>query len=188
MKCTACGENNVDNARFCAFCGAKLDTTRHLPVVEPAQEEKPEPAPDAARTTAQPLGDNPIQPARRSMPHLYGERPTATADYTVLRPREPVQLQSPVSDPVLGDELAAALVVVMGEGAHARPLTAHARAVTVNGGAGCRERHSSRNRLRSSGARPRLTAPGSIFSGAPSSVCRKAAFIAGCAASARTTA
>ena len=89
MKCTACGENNVDNARFCAFCGAKLDTTRHLPVVEPAQEDKPEPAPDAARTTAQPLGDNPIQPARRSMPHLYGERPTATADYTVLRPREP---------------------------------------------------------------------------------------------------
>lgn len=89
MKCTACGENNVDNARFCAFCGAKLDTTRHLPVVEPAQEDKPEPAPDAARTTAQPLGDNPIQPTRRSMPHLYGERPTATADYTVLRPREP---------------------------------------------------------------------------------------------------
>ena len=40
MKCTACGENNVDNARFCAFCGAKLDTTRHLPVVEPANEAK----------------------------------------------------------------------------------------------------------------------------------------------------
>ncbi len=90
MKCTACGENNVDNARFCAFCGAKLDTTRHLPVVEPANEAKAteKPASEPAKETAQPLGDNPIQPVRRSMPHLYGERPTATADYTVLRPRE----------------------------------------------------------------------------------------------------
>ena len=31
------------------------------------------------------------------MPHLYGERPTATADYTVLRPREP-RAQKPQDD------------------------------------------------------------------------------------------
>ena len=100
MKCTACGENNVDNARFCAFCGAKLDTTRHLPVVEPAHEEKAavqKPASESSKETAQPLGDNPIQPVRRAMPHLYGERPTATADYTVLRPREP-RAQKPQDD------------------------------------------------------------------------------------------
>ena len=89
MKCTVCGENNVENARFCSFCGAKLDSTRHLPVVEGAHADRE--ARDGGAETAQPLGDNPIQPARRAMPRLYAERPTATADYTVVPPRAPQQ-------------------------------------------------------------------------------------------------
>lgn len=116
MKCSVCGENNVDNARFCAFCGGKLDTTRHLPVVEPARTERASSAGSAstaaepaqventeqdARETAQPLGDNPIQPVRRSMPHLYTERATATAEYTVLKPQEaksePAAAQAPAA-------------------------------------------------------------------------------------------
>lgn len=118
MKCNACGENNVDNARFCAFCGAKLDTTRHLPVVEPARAEKVEEA--AVKETAQPLGANPIQPVRRSMPHLYSERATATAEYTVLKPREvksePVAKETeesasvPAEEPVRAPERQAAEV------------------------------------------------------------------------------
>lgn len=58
MKCIACGEENVQNARFCAFCGAKLSSEA---------ESKPQPAPEEKtplRQTARPLADNPYQPHR----------------------------------------------------------------------------------------------------------------------------
>ena len=77
MKCTACGENNVDNARFCAFCGAKLDTTRDLPVVEPANEAKAteKPASEPAKETAPPLREHPNQPVPRARPGRGGGGP-----------------------------------------------------------------------------------------------------------------
>ena len=56
MKCIACGEENVQNARFCAFCGAKLSSETEQ---TPAPEETPAP-----RQTARPLPDNPFQPHR----------------------------------------------------------------------------------------------------------------------------
>ena len=52
MKCTACGENNVDNAKFCAFCGAKFDEKRHMPNLQAPGEvpEGAQPAPSARHT------------------------------------------------------------------------------------------------------------------------------------------
>ena len=76
MKCTACGENNVDNAKFCAFCGAKFDEKRHMPNLQVPGEvpEGAQPAP-----SARPLADNPMQPARRAMPHLGAENASGEA-------------------------------------------------------------------------------------------------------------
>ena len=58
MKCSACGMDNVQGARFCAFCGAKLAEAASAPA-----EEKPEQS-FSARQTARPLQDNPYQPPR----------------------------------------------------------------------------------------------------------------------------
>lgn len=67
MKCSACGEDNIPNARFCSFCGAKLTAA---PEAEPAQST---PVRSSAEkipvSTAQPLSDNPYQPRR--MPTIY---------------------------------------------------------------------------------------------------------------------
>lgn len=72
MKCTACGENNVPTARFCAFCGTKLPVE-----AAPSAPSADAPSADAApltdggsshssRPTAHPLSDNPYQPFRMS--------------------------------------------------------------------------------------------------------------------------
>lgn len=63
MKCLACGKDNVQDARFCAYCGAGM------PVTPPPSEETPQsesvtPEAPAARQTARPLSDNPYQPHR----------------------------------------------------------------------------------------------------------------------------
>lgn len=58
MKCIACGEENVPNARFCAFCGAKLSSESEAK--SPIQPEEPL----VSRQTARPLSDNPYQPHR----------------------------------------------------------------------------------------------------------------------------
>lgn len=73
MKCSACGEENAQNARFCSFCWARLNAA------SPDEEEKKEEAradeeaeqatPEAQ--TAQPLSDNPYQPRR--MPTIYAD-------------------------------------------------------------------------------------------------------------------
>ena len=71
MKCSACGEENSPNARYCSYCGAKL-TTAPAPEAEAkppvAETPKAEAAPKAV-STAQPLSDNPYQPRR--MPTIY---------------------------------------------------------------------------------------------------------------------
>ncbi len=70
MKCTACGENNVLGARFCAFCGIKLSDEAAPPAsAAPVREAAPVETPvymssSAARATARPLIDNPYQPQR----------------------------------------------------------------------------------------------------------------------------
>ena len=70
MKCIACGEENVQNARFCAFCGAKFPSEAPVAVPEPeiVQEEpiKIEPLFSglSSRQTARPLSENPYQPPR----------------------------------------------------------------------------------------------------------------------------
>ncbi len=70
MKCTACGENNVIGARFCAFCGTRLsDETASSASATPAREASSLEAPvymstTAARATAHPLSNNPYQPQR----------------------------------------------------------------------------------------------------------------------------
>lgn len=71
MKCSACGEENAQNARFCSFCGARLSAA------SPDEERKEthgeeEVVEKAAEThTAQPLSDNPYQPRR--MPTIYAD-------------------------------------------------------------------------------------------------------------------
>ena len=65
MKCSACGEENASNARFCSFCGARLtapadeDQTRH------------DPGHTLPSSTAKPVSDNPYQPRR--MPKIHAE-------------------------------------------------------------------------------------------------------------------
>ena len=75
MKCSACGEENSPNARYCSYCGAKL-TTAPAPEAAPPSDSAPQsadmPKADAAPravSTAQPLSDNPYQPRR--MPTIY---------------------------------------------------------------------------------------------------------------------
>lgn len=68
MKCIACGEENVQNARFCAFCGAKFPSEAPTPTPEVVHEEpvKVEPLFSGLsnRQTARPLAGNPYQPPR----------------------------------------------------------------------------------------------------------------------------
>ena len=71
MKCIACEKENVQNARFCAFCGAKLpDEAPATPPEEPT-------AAHTVRQTARPLSDNPYQPPRS--PVIHSARPVETA-------------------------------------------------------------------------------------------------------------
>jgi len=58
MKCLACGKDNVQDARFCAFCGAGM------PVTPPVAEDTPQTDVPPARQTARPLSANPYQPYR----------------------------------------------------------------------------------------------------------------------------
>ena len=74
MKCIACGKENVQDARFCAYCGAGM------PVTPPPSEETPRseasmPEAPAARQTARPLSDNPYQPHRA--PYIPSANPAA---------------------------------------------------------------------------------------------------------------
>ena len=78
MKCSACGEENSPNARYCSYCGAKLTTAPapeaviKPPMAEPGQPSGETPKAEAAPravSTAQPLSDNPYQPRR--MPTIY---------------------------------------------------------------------------------------------------------------------
>jgi len=88
MKCIACGEENVQNARFCAFCGAKLSEGTPPPAAQeptaaaPAADEEPveQPAADPAPAdqTARPLSDNPYQPPRS--PVIPAAAPAAEAE------------------------------------------------------------------------------------------------------------
>jgi len=83
MKCIACGKDNVQDARFCAFCGAGM------PVQEPVAEEKPQTDMPAARQTARPLSDNPYQPPRA--PVIPSANPAAK---TAAQPAAPVVQES----------------------------------------------------------------------------------------------
>ena len=60
MKCIVCGNENVQNARFCAFCGEKLTDS----AAAAQQPEKETPVVPAPRQTARPLSDNPYMPPR----------------------------------------------------------------------------------------------------------------------------
>ncbi len=68
MKCSACGEDNSPNARFCSFCGAKL-TAAPASDSTPTSDVPQSDAPKTSVSTAQPLIDNPYQPRR--MPTIY---------------------------------------------------------------------------------------------------------------------
>lgn len=74
MKCIACGEENISNARFCAFCGVKLSSESE--VKSPIQPEESL----ADRQTARPLSDNPYQPHRAPViPTAYSPATDQTA-------------------------------------------------------------------------------------------------------------
>jgi len=76
MKCSACGKENVLDARFCAFCGEKLAADAPETPNEPSQPEA------AARQTARPLAANPYQPVRPlsfSQTHSAESAPQAPA-------------------------------------------------------------------------------------------------------------
>ncbi|MBR3503974.1 MAG: chitobiase/beta-hexosaminidase C-terminal domain-containing protein [Clostridia bacterium] len=66
MKCSACGEENAPNARFCSYCGARLSA----PAAEAASESDPA---HASASTARPVSDNPYQPRR--MPKIHADTP-----------------------------------------------------------------------------------------------------------------
>ena len=63
MKCSACGEENAPNARFCSYCGARL-----TPPAEEAAESRDS---ERSASTARPVSDNPYQPRR--MPKIHAE-------------------------------------------------------------------------------------------------------------------
>ena len=71
MKCSACGEENAQNARFCSSCGARLSAAS--PDEERKETRDGEEAVEKAAEahTAQPLSDNPYQPRR--MPTIYAD-------------------------------------------------------------------------------------------------------------------
>lgn len=81
MKCSACGEENVQNAKFCCFCGAKLSAACQTPASEESPSEE-----TAAREpvhTVKPLSDNPYQPRR--MP-TFSTAPAASSKSEHERP------------------------------------------------------------------------------------------------------
>ena len=90
MKCIACGKENVQDARFCAYCGAGM------PVTPPPSEETPQselipPEAPAARQTARPLSDNPYQPHRA--PYIPSAQPAE-------KKPEPAPESAPAAAPV----------------------------------------------------------------------------------------
>ena len=72
MKCIACGKDNVQDARFCAFCGAGMPVTPP-PSEETPRSEAPQSEAPAARQTARPLSENPYQPHRA--PYIPSAQP-----------------------------------------------------------------------------------------------------------------
>ncbi len=102
MKCSACGEENSPNARYCSYCGAKL-TTAPVPEAETKQSPAPEaPKPEAPRaeaapkavSTAQPLSDNPYQPRR--MPTIYDNAAQAAHPVSIDENTTPAPKRAPV--------------------------------------------------------------------------------------------
>ena len=90
MKCIACGEENVQNARFCAFCGAKLSEEPASPA---AQEVPPaDSAVSPVDETARPLTENPYQPPRAPViltpSAAAAEPPAETKNNEAEPPRE----------------------------------------------------------------------------------------------------
>ncbi len=63
MKCSACGEENAPNAKFCPNCGTNLSVPERPPEDESGQ--------NGGAHTAQPTSDNPFQPRR--MPNIYAD-------------------------------------------------------------------------------------------------------------------
>ena len=96
MKCSACGEENSPNARYCSYCGAKL-TTAPAPEAETkppvAETPKAEAAPKAV-STAQPLSDNPYQPRR--MPTIYDNAAQAAHPVSIDENTTPAPKRTPV--------------------------------------------------------------------------------------------
>lgn len=96
MKCSACGEENSPNARYCSYCGAKL-TTAPAPEAEAkppvAETPKAEAAPKAV-STAQPLSDNPYQPRR--MPTIYDNAAQAAHPVSIDENTTPAPKRTPV--------------------------------------------------------------------------------------------
>lgn len=89
MKCSACGEDNSSNARFCSFCGAKLTAA---PETAPAENSPARSAAKIPVSTAQPLSDNPYQPRR--MPTIYenGSEPVHIDNPAPAQPHTPIFL------------------------------------------------------------------------------------------------
>jgi len=95
MKCIACGEENVQNARFCAFCGAKLSQEgTPSPVTEEtsAPIESVEAVPESDQT-ARPLSENPYQPPRPII--IPAAAPTAASEENASAESAPRQIIKP---------------------------------------------------------------------------------------------
>ncbi len=88
MKCSACGEENSPNARYCSYCGAKL-TTAPAPEADVKND-----AASRAVSTAQPLSDNPYQPRR--MPTIYDNAAQAAHPVSIDENTTPAPQSTPV--------------------------------------------------------------------------------------------
>ncbi len=94
MKCIACGKENVQDARFCAFCGAGIPVTP--PVAEETSQTTETPA---ARQTARPLSDNPYQ--RHRAPYIPSAKPAEkTGETEQMEDAEKGETAEPVQEPV----------------------------------------------------------------------------------------
>lgn len=95
MKCIECGKNNLDDAKFCAYCGAAFKRTR---AAQPEEKEE-------TRAGARPLSDNPVQPRR--MPHVsdeLDEQPTRRVRKPIVRSQEDEAYMPPRSARVAYEE------------------------------------------------------------------------------------
>lgn len=91
MKCLACGKDNVQDARFCAYCGAGMPVTPPVSEESSPTETAPSETP-AARQTARPLSANPYQPPRA--PVIPSAQPAAQAAAPAPAP-EPMKEEAP---------------------------------------------------------------------------------------------